>query len=90
MARVVLVDDLSFMRMVQKDILAGSIAGTRGNIDVIYRVSPRRLYNVGKMRFGLELEYTVAAFGNVNSTGKIDNATAVGNFRTLLSAFYFF
>ena len=74
----------------RKDILAGSIAGTRGNIDFVYRVSPRLLYNVGKMRFGVELEYTVAAFGNVNSTGKIDNATAVGNFRTLLSAFYFF
>ncbi len=73
-----------------KDIIAGSIEGPRGNIDFIYRVSPRLLYNVGKMRFGVEMEYTVASFGTINSQGKVDNTKAVGNFRTLLSAFYFF
>jgi len=73
-----------------KDITTGSVAGTRGNIDFIYRISPRLLYNVGKMRFGIELEYTVAAFGMINQTAGVDNAKAVGNLRTLLGVFYFF
>ncbi len=73
-----------------KDISAGGIVGTRGDIDFIYRIAPRLIYNVGKMRFGLELEYTVAAFGITNSEGLVENAKAVGNFRTLLSVFYFF
>jgi len=73
-----------------KNITAGGVAGTRGNIDFIYRISPRLLYNVGKMRFGIELEYTVAAFGTINQTAKVDDAKAVGNLRTLLGVFYFF
>jgi hypothetical protein len=72
------------------DISAGGIVGTRGEIDFIYRVSPRIHYNVGKMRFGFELEYTVAAFGTINNEGLIENSKAVGNLRTLFGAFYFF
>ena len=73
-----------------QDIVAGSVAGTRGNIDFIYRISPRLLYNVGKMRFGLELDYTVAAFGDTGLKGEVENSIAVGNFRSLMSVFYFF
>jgi hypothetical protein len=73
-----------------EDISAGGVVGSRGNIDYIYRISPRLLYNVGKMRFGLELEYTVAAFGTIDAMGLVENATAVGNLRTLVSVFYFF
>lgn len=73
-----------------QDISAGGIVGTRGNIDYIYRVSPRILYNVGKMRFGLELEYTVAAFGTIDPEGLVVDPKAVGNLRTLLGVFYFF
>jgi hypothetical protein len=73
-----------------QDISAGSVAGTRGDIDFIYRISPRMAYNVGKMRFGIELEYTVAAFGTINRSGQVENSKAVGNLRTLLSIFYFF
>jgi hypothetical protein len=73
-----------------QDISAGGIVGTRGNIDYIYRVSPRILYNVGKMRFGLELEYTVAAFGTIDPEGLVVDPKAVGNMRALLGVFYFF
>lgn len=73
-----------------QDISAGGIVGSRGNIDFIYRISPRLIYNVGKMRFGLELEYTVAAFGTINPEGLVEDSKAVGNLRTLLGVFYFF
>ncbi len=73
-----------------QDISAGGIVGNRGNIDFIYRISPRLIYNVGKMRFGLELEYTVAAFGTINPEGLVEDSKAVGNLRTLLGVFYFF
>jgi hypothetical protein len=48
------------------------------------------IYNTGKMRFGLELEYTAAAFGTPDARGRVENTTVVGNFRTLLGVFYFF
>jgi hypothetical protein len=73
-----------------EDISAGGVVGSRGNIDYIYRLSPRLLYNMGKMRFGLELEYTVAAFGAIDSMGLVQNSIAVGNLRALASVFYFF
>ncbi len=72
------------------DIISEGIWGTRGEIDFIYRVSPRLLYNVGKMRFGVELEYTVAAFGTINNEGLVENSKAVGNLRALIGVFYFF
>ena len=73
-----------------QDISAGGIVGSRGDIDFIYRISPRLIYNVGKMRFGLELEYTVAAFGTINPEGLVEDSKAVGNLRTLIGVFYFF
>ena len=73
-----------------QDISAGGIVGTRGDIDFIYRISPRLIYNLGKMRFGLEFEYTVAAFGTINPEGLVEDPKAVGNLRTLLGVFYFF
>jgi hypothetical protein len=73
-----------------EDILSGSVAGSRGNIDFVYRVSPRLIYNTGKMRFGLELDYTAAAFGTMDSKAGVTDSSVEGNFRALLSVFYFF
>jgi len=64
--------------------------GARSDIDYIYRVSPRIIYNVGKLRFALELEYTTAAFGEINVNGTIDDGVPVSNLRTLIGAYYFF
>jgi len=64
-----------------------------GNIDYLYRISPRFVYNEGKFRFGAEIEYTVAAYGslpNNNSRGQVQNATTISNIRGLLGVFYFF
>ncbi|HYA48960.1 MAG TPA: hypothetical protein VEG35_04600, partial [Burkholderiales bacterium] len=60
------------------------------NIADLYRVSPRLLYNVGKMRFAVEAELTGAAYGTPDAYGKVLGAKTVTNLRLLLAAYYFF
>jgi hypothetical protein len=64
--------------------------GSRSDIDYVYRVSPRIVYNTGKLRFAFELEYTAGAFGTYNNEGSVDNSTEVSNTRFLVGAYYFF
>jgi len=71
-----------------KDILA--CYGTRSNIEYIYRVSPRFIFNSGKTRFAFELEYTTAAFGTIDTDGSVIDSKAVSNIRFLFGAYYFF
>ena len=66
---------------------------TSSLVENSYRISPRLDYTVGKVRLGTELCYTtaqyangIAANGDLNTTG----VNEVGNFRTALSATYFF
>jgi len=64
---------------------------TRGfNIDELYRLSPRLVYNVGKMRFAGEVELTAASYGTPDLFGKVADARFVRNLRLLLAAYYFF
>ncbi len=60
------------------------------NIAYAYRISPRLIFNVQKLRFAGEVEYTVAAYGTVNKNATVSNAKEVGNFRVLFGAYYFF
>lgn len=61
------------------------------NIAYLYRVSPRIVFNSGKVRIAGELEYTVAAYGDSNnSLGEVQNTKEVANIRALLGVFYFF
>lgn len=71
---------------------------SRGSdIEYLYRVAPRLVYNSGKVRCALELEYTTAAYGKPDENGKwrdeygvITNSEEVSNFRALIGVFYFF
>lgn len=60
------------------------------NIADIYRLSPRVLYNVGRMRFALESELTGAGYGTPDAFGKVQSARHVTNLRLLFAAYYFF
>lgn len=60
------------------------------NIDELYRLSPRLVYNVGKMRFAGEAELTAASYGTPDPFGKVREARFVRNLRLLLAAYYFF
>jgi len=64
---------------------------TRGsNIDYLYRISPRFIYNAGKFRIAPEVEYTVAGYGSTQLDGTVKDPEPIGNFRFLLGVFYFF
>ncbi len=68
----------------------GSFWGRGSNIDNIYRISPRIMWNSGKTRFAAEVEYTAAAYGTADKQGKVQDAEYVNNLRLLLAAYYFF
>lgn len=60
------------------------------NVDYAWRLSPRLVFNVQKLRIAGELEYTVAAYGKTNKSGYVYDSRAIGNLRFLLGVFYFF
>ena len=60
------------------------------NIDYLYRVSPRLILNVKKLRIAAEVEYTVAAYGKTNEKGYVSQASEIGNLRALMGVYYFF
>jgi hypothetical protein len=71
--------------------IAGASYGRGFNIDELYRLSPRLLYNVGnKIRFAGEVELTAASYGAPDLFGKVRDARFVRNLRLLLAAYYFF
>lgn len=55
-----------------------------------YRISPRLVFNAGKLRIAGEVEYTVAAYGKKDSKGFVKDYYEVANTRFLLGVFYFF
>lgn len=64
--------------------------GRGSDIDMIYRISPRIMWNSGTTRLAAELEYTAASYGKTRSDGTVEDAEFVGNLRLLLAAYYFF
>ena len=61
------------------------------NIGYIYRISPRVAFISGKVKMGVEGDYSVAGYGTtLNSLGDVQNITPVANFRLMYSFFYFF
>jgi len=59
-------------------------------VDYVFRISPRLRWFVKPVVFGMELEYTRAAYGQINTRGHIINPEATANTRLLLAAFYYF
>lgn len=68
-----------------------AVHGLATDINSMFRISPRIVYNSGKVRLALELEYTQAAYGsNYNKFFLPDQVVPVGNLRGLLAIYYFF
>ena len=67
------------------------VFGLGTTIRTLYRISPRIIYNSGKVRLALELEYTNAAYGSDYDSNYIPaETTAVANMRGLMAVYYFF
>jgi hypothetical protein len=68
-----------------------AVYGLATDIRTMFRISPRVVYNSGKVRLALELEYTEAAYGaDYNEFYMPDRVMPVGNLRGLLGVYYFF
>jgi hypothetical protein len=70
----------------------GDVFARGSNIGYLYRISPRLIYNVNKFRIAPEIDYTVAAYGKLNTGSDAIpvNTKEIGNFRFLLGVYYFF
>jgi len=82
-----------------KDEIKGKTYGRGTDIDYVYRISPRVIYNNGKFRVAPEIEYTVAAYAttdketgllNIDEKGVVTGSKEIGNFRFLIGVYYFF
>ena len=72
------------------EAVTGPYYARGSNIDYAYRISPRLIYNVNKLRLAGELEYTVAAYGATTAKGFVTNPKEIGNLRILLGVYYYF
>ena len=73
------------------DDMVGPVYGLGTNIADLYRVSPRAIFNAGKLRLALEFEYTVANYGSTrDAKGVPTTLTQANNLRSLFSVYYFF
>jgi hypothetical protein len=70
--------------------IIGNTYARGGNINYLYRVSPRIMFNSGKMRFSGEVEYTTAAYGLTDIDGTVFDSKEVSNLRLLIGVYYFF
>jgi len=68
------------------------VYGLGTNINSLFRISPRVIFNSGKVRIALELEYTQAKYGNdyYDEYYKPESTTTVSNIRGLVAVYYFF
>lgn len=72
------------------DLITGPFYGRAGNVDHIYRVSPRITLTQGKLSFAGEAELTSAAYGTTQNDGRVTDTDSVNNLRILLSTIYRF
>jgi hypothetical protein len=73
-----------------EDMLATPFYSRGSDIEYLYRISPRFVYNIAKFRIAPEIEYTVAAYGSRQTDATVKDAEETGNFRFLLGVYYFF
>jgi len=70
--------------------IVGSYFTRVSNIDAIFRVAPRVIFNFSKVRFAVECDFTSAAYGKADEFGKVRDAKNILNVRGLTAVYYFF
>jgi len=67
------------------------VYGRATSIRRLYRIAPRIIYNIGKLRLAGEVEYTSAAYGdNYDEYYILTDLTQASNLRVLIAVYYFF
>ena len=67
------------------------VFGRAITIQSLFRISPRIVYNMGKVRLAAECEYTSAEYGSDFDVNYLpDETTTANNLRVLLAVYYFF
>ncbi|MEI6752039.1 MAG: hypothetical protein WCK78_02625 [Paludibacter sp.] len=59
-------------------------------IDRLIRISPQISYNLQNLKFGLELDYSSAVFGNIQRDGRVSSPYNVDNKRVVATMSYLF
>jgi hypothetical protein len=73
------------------DPIVGDTYGMALNIDYFYRITPTISHKIKNFMMAVELEYTVAAYGDVaNQYGEFTKSHEVSNTRLMFSVFHFF
>lgn len=67
-----------------------TVYGIGTNINDIFRASPRVRWYIKAFVLSIEVEYTRATYGTLNTYGKIENSIPVGNTRFLFASYYIF
>ena len=70
--------------------LAGPTYARGGDIDRLARISPRLVFNSGKVRLTAECEWTGAWYGTPRPDGKVGGSRLVSNVRLLGAVYLFF
>lgn len=74
-----------------EDIIVGDTYGMALNMDYFYRITPTISHKIKNLLLALELEYSVAAYGDeIDNYGKFIKSHEVSNTRVLFSVFHFF
>jgi hypothetical protein len=73
-----------------KKTITTTVFARGANIDLLYRLAPRVLFNSGKVRFAAELEWTAAAYGTPDAKGLVRDTKTFSNLRLLGGVYYFF
>ncbi|MCK5171444.1 MAG: hypothetical protein KAQ75_16310, partial [Bacteroidales bacterium] len=73
------------------DPIVGDTYGMALNLDYVYRITPTVSHKIKNFMMAVELEYTVAAYGDVaNKYGEFTKSHEVSNTRLMFSVFHFF
>ena len=73
------------------DPIVGDTYGMALNLDYVYRIAPSVSHKIKNFMMAVELEYTVAAYGDLqNKYGEYTTSHVVSNTRVMFSLFHFF
>lgn len=72
--------------IVFSEVYTNTTMTNSSKIEYVYRVAPRLMYIYNKVTFALEYDYSVAAYGTIDSKAKVKDSKEISNNRILFTA----